>query len=199
MSKSRKFVVSMMLVDRAGIMRDITSAITDMGANIDAISQTVVEGYFTVILTASFDVERSSDEISAAIERNFEGRKPGIIVKPFEDMSVPQHKPVGDPYIIVLSGTDRPGILKLSTTFLAERDINIEDWASLVDGVKAMYIAEITVPRETDVRKLQAELKEIMATIDIGASVRHQNIFRATNEIGPIKSLLEQGQAYVSR
>jgi predicted amino acid-binding ACT domain protein len=38
----KRYVLSVLVSDRVGILRDITAAVADLGANIDGISQTVV-------------------------------------------------------------------------------------------------------------------------------------------------------------
>ncbi|OVE75052.1 hypothetical protein BVX97_05755 [bacterium E08(2017)] len=185
-----RFVISVMVADRAGIMRGITSAITDLGANIDDISQTVVEGYFSVILTATFDAEKDSDQIKAAVEANFPPDELSIVVKSCEDMPEPVEITGGERYVMVITGPDRPGILKKATGFLADRSINIEDWSCQLDEGKVVYIGELTVPAGIDVRQLQTDLKREMSSMDMYATIRHENIFRATNEVVPIRSLL---------
>lgn len=47
-----RYVISLLVADRIGILRELTTAVTDLGANIEGISQTVVQGYFTVIMIA---------------------------------------------------------------------------------------------------------------------------------------------------
>ncbi len=161
-----------------------------MGANIDDISQTVVEGYFSVILTATFDPECEPKAIEAAIEANFVSGELSVVVKACSEMAKPAPVIDGDVYMMIVVGDDKPGILKKTTGFLAERSINIEDWTSYFDGGSVSYIGQITVPRGVDVRQLQTDLKRELIDIGMNASIRHENIFRATNEVGPIKSLL---------
>ena len=66
--KQTRYVISVVVPDRVAILRDITTAITDLDANIDGISQTVVAGYFTALLTATFEGCPSADAIKAAIQ-----------------------------------------------------------------------------------------------------------------------------------
>lgn len=186
-----KFAVSIMVADRAGIMRDVTSAITDMGANIDDISQTVVEGYFSVILTATFSETQTVEAIRSAIESNFIPNEPSIMVRACDDMPEPARVKDGRRYVMVVTGKDRPGILKKTTGFLADRSINIDDWTCQVESGDVSYIGQVTVPAGIDVKQLQVDLKRELIDMGMSASLRHENIFRATNEVGPIKSLLK--------
>ena len=80
----KRYVISVLVSDRVGVLRDITSAVTGMGANIDGISQTVVEGYFTVILTATFDRPKPPEEVREAILENFRKDEASVVVRPHE-------------------------------------------------------------------------------------------------------------------
>jgi predicted amino acid-binding ACT domain protein len=190
-AKGARFVVSVVVSDRVGILRDISAAVSDQGANIDGISQTVVEGYFTVLLTATFKGNPSADEIAQSIERRFGAGEASVMVRPHvKAPSVPCSG--GERFILTLTGKDRPGILQSVTQFLAERRINIEDWYVSFDGPNVMHIGEVTLPGRLDVRQLQADISRTMARLGIQAHIHHENIFRATNEIGPINRLITE-------
>src|ERR1039458_5355346 len=124
----KRYVISVLVSDRVGVLRDITSAVTDLGANIDGISQTVVAGYFTVILTASFDQPHSPDEIRVAIEEHFDVREASVVVRLYARRDAAPPTVDGEGYVVTITGKDRPGILKATTGFLAAKGINIEDW-----------------------------------------------------------------------
>lgn len=185
-----RFVISVLIRDRVGILRDITTAVTNMGANIDGISQTVVEGYFTVTLTAAFERPRSPDEIRKSILENFVKDEISAVVRPHEGRPVAKQAVESDGYIVTLIGKDRPGILKAITTFMAAKCVNIEDWQVEFDGDNVTHIGEITVPAVLDIKQMQDEFRQLLAPMKLAGCIQNENIFRATNEIGPIKSLL---------
>lgn len=185
-----RFVVSVLVGDRTGILRDIATAITDMGAEIDGVSQTVVEGYFTVILTVSFDTKRSADEIRSAIDDRFGTDEALIVVKPYGPGSPSRYTSEGDRYILTLTGPRRRELFKTLTTFLASKDINIEDWYMSDSDEAVTHVGEVSVPRLLDIKQLQNELTALAGGMDARVHIQHENIFRATNDIGPIKGLL---------
>ena len=88
-----RYVVSVLVADRVGILRDITGALADMGARIDGISQTVEAGYFTVILTASFDDKVSMEEIRNSIVQNFSADEAAVVQEGGEPEWVSQWEP----------------------------------------------------------------------------------------------------------
>ncbi len=188
----KRFVISILVPDRAGIMRDLTSAVTDLGANINSVSQTVVEGYFSVALTVTFADAQTATAVQAAIARNFRSGEAGILVCPFAPVRRSPKLRGGQGYVLCITGRDQPGILKRATTFLAAHAINIESWECGLEDATVTYLAELTVPPRLEIRQVQHELQELLSPMGLRTSLQHANIFRATNEIGPIRSLLRE-------
>jgi glycine cleavage system transcriptional repressor len=187
-----RYVITVLVADRVAILRDITSAVTDMGANIDGISQTVVEGYFTVILTAAFPAAVSPDSVRNAILQNFAENEASVVVIPYDARRATRRPVRGDRYVVTLTGLDRLGILKTITGFLAEKGINIEDWHVDFGSGGVTQIGQITVPSLLDIKQLQDEFRQALAPLNLASCIQHENIFRATNEVGAIRSLLEE-------
>lgn len=187
-----RYIMTVLVADRIGIMRDITSAIADIGGNIDAISQTVVEGYFTVILTATVDKSLSAEDVRNAVLENFDKNEASVLIRSYSRL---KHCPViGDRYILTITGEDCPGILKKVTTFLAEKGINIEDWYVEFKGPGVTHIGEITIPRLLDIRQVQDEFDHLLSAMNMVSCIQHENIFIATNQVGAIESLLMENR-----
>ena len=193
--RAGRFVISVLILDRVGVLRDVTSAITDLGGNIDGMTQTVVAGYFTAVLSATFRRAPAAEALREAILERFRSDEASVTVRPHEAPRAPARAASGgDLYIVTLTGPDRPGVLKTVTTFFAERGINIEDWYMDFAGAAATYIGEITVPAHLDLKQVQDEFRQAVAPLRLTACLQQANIFRATNEIGPIKNLLGDGR-----
>ena len=77
----QEFVVTVTSVDRVGIVSGLSEALLELGGNIDALSQTVMRGYFTLIVTVRFDEERERQEIADAIRRKGPEGELGVLVK----------------------------------------------------------------------------------------------------------------------
>ena len=54
------YVVTVTAADRVGIVHSVTGTIRDERGNILELSQTVMRGYFTIILAVEFDEPRTS-------------------------------------------------------------------------------------------------------------------------------------------
>jgi predicted amino acid-binding ACT domain protein len=188
-----RYVISVVVSDRVGILRDITTSVTDLGANIDGISQTVMAGYFTVIITATFAVPVGGEKIRGAIAANFADSSAGIIVRPYAPTQARRRTAAAaEKYVITVHGTDAPGILKAVTCFLADKGINIEDWYVLFDLPHVTHIGEVSIPEKLDIKQFQDEFRQVLAGWQLAVSVQHENIFRATNKVGAIKLLLTE-------
>jgi glycine cleavage system transcriptional repressor len=190
MSASNHYVISVLLPDRVAILRDISSAVDDVGGNISGISQTVVNGYFSLTLTADIPARMTADTIRAAIICRFPDDPISVVVEPYAATRPAAEAPQGAHYVVTASGPDHGGILKTITAFLAERNINVEDWTVELGDKAVTHVGDVTVPADLDLRQLQEAFRETLSRIGLDGGMQHENIFRATSEIGPIESLL---------
>ena len=190
-SATAKFVASILVADRPGIMRAITSAITDLGGNINGVRQTVVEGYFSIILTATFPETMTGDAVDKAIANNFDPGEASIVVRPCDPVPPEDRIRNGHRFILVIAGEDKPGVLKAATGCLADHGINIEDWSYYFEGTSVTYIGDLTVPHDVQVHVVQQDMRTQLAPLAMQCSIHHENIFRATSELGPVKNILE--------
>jgi glycine cleavage system transcriptional repressor len=189
-----RFVISVLVSDRVGILRDITTALADMGANVEGVTQTVLGGYFTVTLTVVMDSPRDADSVRDALLPAFPRSEASVTVRRLDKAGAPPPPVDGDRYIVTLTGPDRKGILKSVTAYLADKGINIEDWHMYMEGTAVTHIGEVTVPRRLDIQHLQNDFQDHVRKIALTASIQHENIFRVTNEVGAVQSLLAAGR-----
>ena len=185
-----RFVISVLLADRVGILCDVTSAVTALGGNIDAITQDVVETVFTLTLSATFTTPLTPAAISARIASNV-GSAEAVRVCPLPAPATGGADRGGDRYVLIVTGQDRPGILKCTTALLAARDINIEDWNVDRRGSHVTYISVLTVPPGVPIDEVQDALVPPLRAMDMSVCLQHENIFRVTNEIGPVARFVE--------
>ncbi|MEW6237243.1 MAG: ACT domain-containing protein [Candidatus Omnitrophota bacterium] len=190
-AEKSRFVVSVLAFDRIGLIQAITSAIADRGGDIDGMSQTVIRGYFTVIITAKFDGIYEKEEIRDAILQNFQPGEASVVVRDYEENS---RHPIGqtERYILTLTGKDRPGILKMVSSYLAESHINIEDYYFTIQGEDVTHIGELSIPINTDIKQLLGELHTLVSSIGLAPALQHENLFRAANDIFSIRQLFKE-------
>ncbi len=183
-------VLSVLTPDRVGLLRDVTRVVFDRGGNIAAIRQTVVHGFFNLVLTATFEPGVDAAALTAALAGALEAGA-AVTVRPF---AAPPPAPLADgpTYVVTTHGPDRPGTVYAISQFFVERGINIIDWTVGDDRDGVVYTAEVALPPAADFSRVQADFRAAMAQRGLRASICHRNIFRATSEIGAIHNLLPE-------
>lgn len=186
-------VVTVMASDRVGIIAEVTQAVSELGGNINELSQTVMRGYFTIILSVTFPTDMTHDRIRELIEQK--GARGELLVSVKDYVGSAQSALEGDRFILTTRGADQPGIIRQVTGYLAHKSINIEDCYAYVEGDGFVMILEVTIPHEWDVRQLQLDLESLGSEIGLSAHLQHENIFLATNEVRSVRALSGGGHA----
>jgi len=187
--QNRRFITSVLVPDRVGLLRDITQAVFALDGNIGSIRQTVIAGFFNLVFISEHPRQVSPETLRALLDSSLESEAVVTVL----DQPGTQAKavPDGSRFVVMTRGEDKPGTILAITSFLVEHGVNIEDWMveEEEDG-KVVYIAQVVVPEAADFRMIQETFRAAMAERGLTALLCHENIFRATNEIGPIKSLI---------
>ena len=193
---SASLIVAILLPDRVGIIADTTGVIFRLGGNIEGIRQSVVDGFFSLTFTATFD-KGNGEEISKTVEQQLHeilGSSASLVIRPFEKVPAPV-LPDGERFIVITHGQDKPGTIHAISSFFVSHGINILSWNVDIKASEVLYIATVIIPVGKDTREVQREFISVMAGHGVKATLAHENIFRATNEVGPIGTLLTRGAA----
>ncbi len=182
------YILTVMAQDRVGIVRDVASALADLHGNITHVSQTVMCGYFTLIISVQMPSELTLLEIRQAIERKGDVGELEVNVRPYEAIAVSQTNNI-ERFTLTMAGIDRPGVIAHATQYLAQRDINIDDFYAYVLNGRFVILAQVSIPDTTDADDVRCELDKFANELEITAHLQHVNIFHATNEIRPVIDL----------
>lgn len=184
----RRFITSVLVPDRVGLLRDVTRGVFSLEGNIGSIRQTVVDSYFNLVFTSEHPSQVTPEALRTLLESALES---GAVVTVLDSPeTAPPAVPQGARFVVTTRGADKPGTIFAITSFLVDHGINIEDWMVEEEEDKVVYIAQVAVPEAADFRLLQEAFRDAMAPQGLTALLCHENIFRATNEIGPIKALI---------
>jgi glycine cleavage system transcriptional repressor len=179
-----QYVISVMAQDRVGIVADVTTAIQGLNGNLADMSQTVLRGYFTMILIASFPQGVGPADIRAALkaaagESTFEIG----LACPGRELPAESPAPRENQYVLTAVGPDRIGLVAAVSGYLREKGINIADLSTTVDnGVYTMMML-VELPASADVAKIKHGLQIAMEEVALNVELQHHAIFRMTNEI----------------
>ena len=178
------YVLDVMSDDHPGIVAAVTNAVEALGGNIDSCSQTVLGGYFTLIMIVSLPEAIEAEQLAARV-RGAEslGSEYQVVAR----RALP--RPAGPPrvetdrFVITAFGQDQPGIVRRFSQYLASKDINIVDLYGDRKGEEFVLIGQVQVPKRWDIRMLQADLEQMGEELGFTVKLQHENIFVATNQL----------------
>ncbi len=185
-SKQHQYVISIMSRDRVGIVHEVSQAISDLEGNIAEIRQSVLCGYFTMILLASFpasstqrDIERRLTEVDAHSETAID-----VAVKKVEVTSQSIGKTIPDnAYVLTATGPDKIGFVATVSSFCAGNNINILDLSTTSSNNEYVMILIVDLTRCPSSETVRHDLQAFASEKGLHIVLQHYNIFRAVNEI----------------
>lgn len=180
------YIVTVTTADRVGLVHAVTGAIRERGGNILELSQTVMRGYFTLILAVEFANLVDQEVLRQAIAQ--EGARSDLTVAVLADPGLSgQPVPGGERFILTVLGNDRPGSVHGIAGCLARRGVNIVDMHARLDGDRFSLVTEVFLPPELSPAEIRAELEDFGKELGLEAFVQHENIFLATTEPSPVR------------
>ncbi|MGA2032626.1 MAG: ACT domain-containing protein [Thermoguttaceae bacterium] len=183
-SRPHLYVLNVMSDDHPGIVAAVSNAVESLGGNIDACSQTVLGGYFTLIMIVSLpeaiDEERLAQRVRSA---ESSGSPYQVLVRPALKAEAPKNPEPLDRFVITAFGKDRPGIVRRFSQYLAGKDVNIVDLYGSRKGPEFVLIGQVEVAARWDIRMMQADLEQMGEELGFTVKLQHENIFVATNQL----------------
>jgi glycine cleavage system transcriptional repressor len=178
------YVLNVMSDDHPGIVAAVSNAVESFGGNIDACSQTVLGGYFTLIMIVSvpdrIDPEQLADRVR---EAESTGSPYQVLVRPALASSPLAPAEPTERFVVSAFGADQPGIVRRFSQYLAGKDVNIVDLYGDRTGSDFVLISQVEVPTRWDVRMMQADLEQMGQELGFTVKLQHENIFVATNQL----------------
>lgn len=178
------YVLDVMSDDHPGIIAGVGGAVRDLRGNIDACSQTVLAGYFTLIMIVSFPEPLEADDLARKVAaQEARGSHLQVMARPFLGKGRGASESDTDRFVVTAFGRDKPGIVLRFSQYLASKDINIVDLYGDRAGDDFVLISQVEIPRRWDLAMLQADLEEMGRQEGFTARVQHEDIFVATNQL----------------
>lgn len=182
----QQFVISIMSRDRVGIVYEVSRAISDLGGNIADIRQSVLCGYFTMILLAFFPanvdaraIERKLAEVDAHSDTAIDAT-----VKKVEDVTLPSSSAYpANTYVLTATGTDKIGFVATVTSFCVRHAINILDLSTTISSGAYIMILIVDLSHVVSISAVRHDLLQFSTETSLKVVLQHYDIFRAMNEI----------------
>jgi glycine cleavage system transcriptional repressor len=182
----QQYVISIMCRDRVGLVYEISNAISELQGNIADLRQSVLCGYFTMILLASFP----QDVRKRTIERKFaevDSRSETVIdvtVEKIEEAIPTSASPASEnTYVLTATGSNRIGLVATVASFCARNNINILDLSTTVSDGAYVMIMLIDLADRSAFGQVRKELQQYAQEHDLKVFLQHHDIFKAVNEI----------------
>lgn len=178
------YVLDVMSDDHPGIVAAVTTAVESLGGNIDACSQTVLGGYFTLIMIVSTPELVEPEALAEKVRRAGTGGSEFQVLARRADRCEGYKPPEKcDRFVITAFGKDQPGIVRRFSQYLAGKDINIVDLYGDRKGDEFVLIGQLEVPSRWDIRMLQTDLEQMGQELGFTVKLQHENVFVATNQL----------------
>lgn len=178
-----------MAKDRPGIVAAVSGAVADAGGNITHLSETVLRGYFTIILSLEGPRDLDPDQLRQAIANAGEPGEFQVGILPYEPALADTTAAPGERFVLTARCTDRAGIIHSISQALAGCGINIEDFYAYVLDHELIMILELRVTEPTDLARVRQKLDELSAEQRVTLHLQHEDIFRATTELQAVLRL----------
>ena len=178
------YVVDVLSDDHPGIVASVGQAVETLGGNIDACSETVLGGFFSLIMIVSLPAPVDPQALAKAVraaDRSKDGYQ--VLARRFLPPKSPPAAKGPERFVITAFGKDSPGILLKFSGYLAGKDINIVDLYGNRQGEDFVLISQVDIPSRWDIAMLQADLEELAKAEDFTVRLQHENIFVATNQL----------------
>jgi glycine cleavage system transcriptional repressor len=182
---SKQFVISVMSKDRPGIISDITTVIYNLGGDLADLNQSVLGGYFTMILIAEFDEEVTADALFAGFsDINSDSGIEANIKEIKVDLELENDGLPMETFVVTAQGENRKGLVKIFGDFFFEREINVLDLVTARDSKLYTMIFQVNLTHIESMKTLRKELDLLGDKENLEIVLQHNDIYMATNEVG---------------
>jgi len=170
--------------DRPGIIADITGAIYELRGDLADLNQSVLFGYLTMILVATFENNVDPKDIIARIAAINSPTTLDVIVREMEipadtaHMDLPQKT-----YIVTAQGKNKSGLVHGISSFCYRHNINILDLATTRTDDRYTMILQLDLSKVESIIDVRKALQRYGEGSGLHVVMQHQDLFRVTNEI----------------
>lgn len=188
-----EYIISITSRDRIGIVYEISTAISELRGNIADSRQSVMCGYYTMILRTAFpdnisqrDIERKLAEVDAGSDTAI-----NAVVKPMEIIPLNETDPENN-YVLTASGADQIGLVATVAKFCVDHQMNILDLSTALSDGEFVMIFIVDVARSGSIKELRQALTTFAEDKSLKVVLQHHDIFKAVNDINfPIRPIQE--------
>jgi glycine cleavage system transcriptional repressor len=154
--------------DRPGIIADATSALAELGGNLEDSTMTILRGHFTMVLLVS--TTTPLEDVEAVLATLTGDGTLEVSVRVLPEQQSPASVDV-TAYLLSVHGADRPGIVSEVTGIVASAGGNVTDFSTRLVGDLYVLVAEVDLPNATEIDALRARLARVSDALNVEASL----------------------------
>ena len=180
------FMISVLSRDRVGIVHEVARALSELGGDIADLRQSVLRGYFTMILQVACPPGTTADDLQRQLvgagERG--GGPLQVCVAVLEgEAPAKTEADLANAYVLTASGHDRIGFVAEVTRLCAENGVNILDLSTAVGDGSYTMILLVDLSGADSVEALRQVLARFRRETGMTVDLQHYDLFKATNEV----------------
>lgn len=182
----KQFVISVLSMDRPGIIADVANVIYDFKGDLADMSQSVLDGFFSMIIIATFHNDINAKDIQNRLEKINSSTELYCIVKEnSETTSSPRNSASlkNDVYVVTAQGTNRTGLVAAIGNFCRENNINILGYQTKLVGNIYSMMLDICLSEILSPDLVHSQLSEIAGELGLKVVMQHKRLFETVNEI----------------
>ncbi|MDR3629691.1 MAG: ACT domain-containing protein [Desulfocapsaceae bacterium] len=180
----RQMIISVMSKDRPGIIADVTGAIFELDGDLADLNQSVLCGYLTMILIATFKNTITPEDVIAKLSHTKSDIKFDAIVKVMDTpIEMMQAQLPEKTYILTAQGKNQHGLVYGISSFCYQRNINIMDLATTLADDQYTMILQLDLSSIASIKEVRDDLDAYAKKTGLRVVLQHNDIFRVTNEI----------------
>ena len=182
-----QMIISVMSKDRPGIIADVTGAIYELKGDLADLNQSVLCGYLTMILIATFNSSITPEDVIAKLSHTKSEIKFDAIVKKIDTpIEILKARMPEKTYILTAQGKNKSGLVYGISSFCYQRDINILDLVTTLADDQYTMILQLDLSHIASIKDVRDDLAEYAEKTGLRVVLQHNDIFRVTNEISMI-------------
>lgn len=165
----REFAITVVSHDRPGLIADVTEVLTDLGANLESSSMSLLQGHFAWTLVVAIEAEAGTIR-----ERLLKVCPRGVTVLDL-DQQPGEVVPAKDYAIVSVHGADRIGIVAGVSRCLAQFGGNIVELTTHLQHGVYLATFEVEFAQPIDLDALAARLDAVAEHLGVKVRVHRED------------------------
>ncbi len=165
--------VTVIGVDRPGIVAAVTKALVDWGCNLEDTSMSILRGHFAMVLIVAAPDDLDARSLELAVVEATAPLGLQVAVRTVGD-AAGSGLQAGEAWTVVVYGADHPGIVHGITSVLAELGVNIVDLTTRVTGADPpvySMVMEVSLPPGLSPAEMEVRLAREAEALGVDCSL----------------------------